>query len=250
MSLPFEPARTHALLLDIEGTTTPISYVSDTLFPFAAAHVEEFLQQHSADNKITQLMEQLRVHWEAEAKERGTDLPPWTDASLSEHLHSAAAYVRYLIKQDSKITPLKSLQGRIWEAAYRSGNLRGEVYPDVPLAFNRWRAQGRRIAIFSSGSILAQQLLFAHSTAGDLTLFLDAFFDTTTGSKHEAQSYRRVATALSSVPGKILFLSDATAELDAARAAGMQTALSVRPELKRPAALDHPGFTTFDEVFP
>jgi enolase-phosphatase E1 len=238
-------------LLDIEGTTTPISYVSDTLFPFAAAHVEEFLQRHSADNKVTQLMEQLRVHWEeVEAKERGTDPPRWTDASLSEHLHSAAAYVRYLIKQDSKITPLKSLQGRIWEAAYRSGNLRGEVYPDVPLAFNRWRAQGRRIAIFSSGSILAQQLLFAHSTAGDLTRFLDAFFDTTTGSKREAQSYSRVATSLSFVPGKILFLSDATAELDAARAAGMQTALSVRPELKRPAVLDHPCFTTFDEVFP
>jgi len=237
-------------LLDIEGTTTPISYVSDTLFPLATANVEEFLQRHSADTKITQLMEQLRVHWQAEAKERGTDLPPWTDASSPEHLHSAAAYVRYLIKQDSKITPLKSLQGRIWEAAYRSGNLRGEVYPDVPLAFNRWRAQGRRIAVFSSGSILAQQLLFAHSTAGDLTLFLDAFFDTTTGSKREAQSYSRVATALSFVPGKILFLSDATAELDAARAAGMQTALSVRPELKRPAVLDHACFTTFDEVFP
>ena len=249
MSLPFE-LRTQAILLDIEGTTTPVSFVSGTLFPFAATHVEEFLLLHSADHEIAQLVEQLRVHWEADARERGTDLPAWTEASSSERLRSAAAYVRSLIKRDSKITPLKFLQGRIWEAGYGSGKLQGEVYPDVPLAFSRWSAQDRRIATFSSGSILAQQLLFAHSTAGDLTLFLDAFFDTTTGSKREAQSYSRVATALSFVPGKILFLSDATAELDAARAAGMQTALSVRPELKRPAVLDHACFTTFDEVFP
>jgi len=250
LSLPFEPARTQAVLLDIEGTTTPISYVSDTLFPFAAALVEQYLQRHSADSEITQLVEQLRVHWEADSRQRSTDLPPWSDASSSERLHSAAAYVRSLIKRDSKITPLKSIQGRIWEAGYRSGELHGEVYPDVPLAFNRWRAQGRRIAIFSSGSILAQQLLFAHSTAGDLTLFLDAFFDTTTGSKHEAQSYSRIAAALSFAPAEILFLSDATVELDAARAAGMYTALSLRPQVQRPVVSDHPWFRTFDEVFP
>ena len=250
LSLPFESALSHAILVDIEGTTTPISFVYHTLFPFAATHVEEFLQGHSTDNEVSHLAEQLRVHREAHAGERGTDFPPWSDASVSERLHSVAAYVRYLIERDSKITPLKSLEGRIWEDGYHRGELRGEVYPDVPIAFTRWRAQGRRIASFSSGSIRAQQLLFAHSTAGDLTGFLDAFFDTTTGTKHEAQSYQRIAAALSSAPADILFLSDATAELDAAGAAGMQTAFSLRPDVNKPALLAHPCFRTFDEVFP
>lgn len=250
LSLPIESARAHAILLDIEGTTTPISFVYHTLFPFAAAHVEEFLEQRSTDNEVTHLVEQLRLQREAHAGQPRADLPPWRDASVEERLHSAVSYVRYLIERDSKITPLKSLQGKIWEAGYRSGQLRGEVYSDVPLAFMRWRAQGRRIAIFSSGSILAQQLLFAHSTAGDLTKFLDAFFDTTTGAKHEAESYRRIAAAVSFAPADILFLSDVTAELDAARAAGMHTALSLRPEVKSPTLLVHPCFRTLDEVFP
>jgi enolase-phosphatase E1 len=247
---PFEPAGTKAILLDIEGTTTPISFVSDTLFPFAAARVEDFLEQHAEDGEITQLVDQLRVQWEADAKDGSTELPEWSSASASERLHSATAYVRYLIKRDRKITPLKSLQGRIWQGGYQSGELYGQVYPDVPLALSRWRVQGRRIAIFSSGSVLAQQLLFTYSTAGDLTQFLDAFFDTTTGSKQEAQSYSRIAAALSLATDTILFLSDTTAELDAARAAGMQTALSLRSEMKRPAVLDHPCFTTFDDIFP
>ena len=250
LSLPFESVLARALLLDIEGTTTPISFVYHELFPFAAAHVEEFLEQHSTDNEVSDIVEQLRIHWEARAGHCVTDFPSWSDASVSQRLHSAAAYVRFLIERDNKITPLKSLQGRIWEEGYRNGELRGQVYPDVPSAFTRWRSQGCRIATFSSGSIKAQHLLFAHSTAGDLNRFLDAFFDTTTGPKHEAQSYRRIAAALSFAPGDVLFLSDATAELDAARAAGMRTAFSLRPDVKRPAALVHPSFTTFDEVFP
>jgi enolase-phosphatase E1 len=153
------------------------------------------------------------------------------------------------MERESKVTVLKSLQGKIWEAGYRNGELRGEVYPDVPHAFIRWGAQGRRIAIFSSGSILAQQLLFAHSTAGDLTKFLDAFFDTTTGAKQDPQSYHRIAATLSLPPAEILFLSDVTAELDAASAAGMQTALSLRPDVTTPPVLAHPCFRTFDEVF-
>jgi len=242
----FESAR--AILLDIEGTTTPISFVYRTLFPFAAAHVEEFLQQHSTDDEVSDLVAQLRVHREAQA-EHSVNLPPWSDVSVGERLHSAAAYVRYLMERDSKITLLKSLQGKIWEAGYRSGELRGDVYPDVPHALVRWRAQGRRVAIFSSGSILAQKLLFAHSTAGDLTKFLDAFFDTTTGAKQDPQSYQCIAAALALTPREILFLSDVTAELDAARAAGMQTVLSLRPDVTKPGRLAHPCIRTFDEVF-
>ena len=151
--------------------------------------------------------------------------------------------------RDRKSTGLKSLQGKIWEAGYRSGELRGEVYEDVPRAFARWKEQQRIIAIFSSGSVLAQRLLFAHSTAGDLTGYLQAYFDTTTGAKQEAESHRRIAEALQSQPPEILFLSDVVAELDAARLAGMQTALCVRAELSPPAGA-HPVIHAFDEVFP
>ena len=249
LSLPFDPVRTRAILLDIEGTTTPISFVYRTLFPFAAAHVEEFLERHSSDREVSDVVEQLRLQREADSRNIA-DLPPWSDASLTQRLHSAAAYVRYLIERDSKMTALKSLQGKIWQAGYRAGQLRGEVYQDVAPGFIRWHAHGRRIAIFSSGSILAQQLLFRHSSAGDLTELLSAYFDTNTGSKRATKSYRDIAAALSVTPGEIVFLSDTAAELDAAHAAGMQTALSLRPEVKQPAELAHPFIATFDEVFP
>jgi enolase-phosphatase E1 len=249
LSLPVDSARTRVILLDIEGTTTPISFVYRTLFPFAAAHAEEFLQRHSTDHEVSDLVEQLRRHREEQAR-TVADLPSWNDASLAERRHSTAAYVRYLIGHDSKITPLKALQGKIWEAGYRQGKLRGELYPDVAPAFFRWHTQRRRIAIFSSGSVLAQKLLFAHSIAGDLTGFIAAFFDTTTGAKGEAQSYRRIANTLSFTPAEILFISDVAGELDAARAAGIETALSLRPEVEKPVALVHPGIRTFDEVFP
>ncbi|HEX2714099.1 MAG TPA: acireductone synthase, partial [Candidatus Acidoferrales bacterium] len=145
---------------------------------------------------------------------------------------------------------LKSLQGKIWEAGYRSGELRGRVYPDVAPALARWRAQQRRIAIFSSGSVLAQRLLFSHSTVGDQTPYIGFYFDITTGPKQEQQSYLRIAAALGLPPADILFLSDAAAELDAACRAGMHTALCVRSGPAAPASASHPSVKTFDEVFP
>jgi enolase-phosphatase E1 len=149
--------------------------------------------------------------------------------------------------RDRKSTALKSLQGRIWEEGYRAGQLRGQVYPDVPRAFARWRAQGRDLAIFSSGSVLAQRLLFSGSEAGDLTQAIRAFFDTTTGAKSDPESYRKIAAALGQAPAAVLFLSDVTAELDAARGAGMATRLCVR-EGNAPEAADHPVVRTFDGV--
>jgi enolase-phosphatase E1 len=149
--------------------------------------------------------------------------------------------------RDRKSTALKSVQGRIWEEGYRSGRLQGQVYPDVPRAFARWRAQGREAAIFSSGSVLAQKLLFSRSDAGDLTPYLRAYFDTATGAKGDAESYRKIARALGREPPAVLFLSDVIAELNAARAAGLQTALCVRAGAA-PAPADHPVVRSFDEV--
>ena len=224
------------MLLDIEGTTTPIEFVHNVLFAYARAHIQEFLDRHGSDPAVAADIALLRAEHAAE-----TSPPP---------MASVTAYVRWLMDRDSKATSLKSLQGRIWEQGYRAGELRGEVYPDVPAALQRWRRQGIEIAIFSSGSVQAQRNLFAHTTAGDLTGFIRAYFDTTTGPKSAPQSYAGIAGALERDPSAVLFLSDVGAELDAARAAGMQTALCVRaraPDTAVPSSA-HPVIRTFDDV--
>ncbi len=246
MPLP-SSADIRALLLDIEGTTTPIDFVLKTLFPFASVRAEGFLRRRSNDAEIKQLIAELRSTWSGAAS---SGAPVWIEGTPDEKLSSAAAYVRWLIARDSKITPLKALQGKIWEEGFRSGELKGDVYPDVVPAFNRWREQGRHIAIFSSGSVLAQRLLFSHSTAGDLSCFLEAYFDTSTGPKREPSSYQGIASALGINAQQLLFISDVEAELDAAHTAHLHTAHSLRPGIAPPSKPFHPAIRTFDELFP
>lgn len=249
MAAPLFPERIRALLLDIEGTTTPVDFVFGALFPFARARVDDFLSRHYTEDEVASALEALRRQREADAQQF-PDLPPWRQDSPAALIPSAAAYVQWLIDRDRKFTPLKFLQGRIWESGYRSGELRGQVYPDVAPAFRRWRAQGRTIAIFSSGSVLAQKLLFAHSTAGDLSPYIEFYFDTTTGPKQDEQSYRQIAAALKLPPADVLFLSDVLAELDAARSTGMHTTLCVRPGSPKPSRPTHPVISSFDEILP
>lgn len=224
--MAFDSAAIRAVLLDIEGTTTPVDFVYGTLFPYARTRMRDFLEQHAAQPEVASGMEALRREHATESQRDATP-PPWLDAP-ERRVDSAFAYALWLMEQDRKSTPLKSLQGRIWQAGYASGELRGQVYPDVPPALARWKQQGRRVAIFSSGSVQAQQLLFRHSDAGDLTPLIDAYFDTTTGPKQHPESYHRIAAALALPPASILFVSDVTAELDAARAAGLQTLQCLR----------------------
>ncbi len=245
------PERVRAILLDIEGTTTPIDFVYGTLFPFARARISDFVRRHLDRGDVREDIKALRQEHAREAP--GTPgLPAWPAGSAEADADAAVAYILWLMDGDRKSTPLKSLQGKIWEAGYRSGELRGAVYPDVAPAFRRWRAQGRTIAIFSSGSVLAQKLLFGHSTVGDLALYIGSYFDTTTGPKQEAQSYQRIAAVLGLPAAEIVFLSDVIAELDAARRAGAATLLCLRPG--HPAAStaggSHPAIHTFDELFP
>jgi enolase-phosphatase E1 len=150
--------------------------------------------------------------------------------------------------RDRKSTALKALQGRIWDEGFRAGLLRAPVYPDVAPALGRWNAGGVEACIFSSGSVLAQRLVFGHSSAGDLTPLLAAFFDTTTGPKREPDSYRSIAAVRGRAPTDWLFLSDTAEELDAARAAGMQTALVVRPGAAERAVTAHPVVRSFEEL--
>ena len=214
------------VLLDIEGTTTPIEFVHHVLFPYARARVRDFLRSRATDEGVRADIALLRREHASEHP-RPSDLPPWDSA---DELKSAEAFVYWLMDRDRKSTGLKSLQGRIWETGYRAGDLKGkgEVYADVRPALARWRDAGKRIAIFSSGSVQAQRNLFANTSAGDLSAFLSAYFDTTTGPKREMHSYQRIAAELGSRPEEVLFVSDVSAELDAARAAGMRTALCVR----------------------
>jgi enolase-phosphatase E1 len=230
------------LLLDIEGTTTPVTFVTEVLFPFARRRLREFLTAHADESAVGAELAGL----EREHARESTEKPPAWNAG--DRVGSACAYLEWLMDRDRKTTPLKALQGMIWQDGYASGALRAIVYDDVKPAFERWRASGREIAIFSSGSVLAQKLLFAHTNAGDLTPFLAAYFDTTVGAKRETSSYARIATSLQRRTQELLFVSDVAAELEAAQSAGLSTALCHRPGAAAPAAGAHRKILSFAEL--
>jgi enolase-phosphatase E1 len=167
-----------AILLDIEGTTTPISFVHNVLFPYSQLHLESFLAQHAESPEVSSDIELLRAEHSADVSD-GRQAPPLVEP-----------YLHWLIKQDRKSPALKSLQGKIWQYGYRDGSLRSSVFADVPVAMQRWRKEGINVSIFSSGSVLAQKLLFAHTESGDLTKLIDSYFDTGVGKKTDSASYR------------------------------------------------------------
>lgn len=208
-----------AVITDIEGTTTPIAFVRDTLFPFARARMAAFAATEAASAHI------------AEVADMAPGRPP-VDTLL-----------RWM-DEDAKVTPLKALQGLIWDAGYADGTLKGALYPDVAPALRRWSRAGLRLHVYSSGSVAAQRLLFGHSVDGDLTGLFAGFFDTRVGPKREPDSYDRICIAINVPPHEALFLSDVEAELDAASAAGLRTCQLVReadgtvPSDRHPTAVD------------
>lgn len=193
------------VLLDIEGTTTPITFVHDVLFPFSKRHLKRYV----ADPE------------------------------------RAARLLRY-IEEDRKDPELKELQGRIWQEGYASGELVSVLYPDVKPALEKWKAAGKSLGIYSSGSVQAQKLLFAHTQVGDLTPLFSDYFDTKVGAKRQRSAYERIVKSLGRPAGEILFLSDVTEELDAAAAAHMKTTQLVRPGTA--AGTHHPVVASFDEL--
>jgi enolase-phosphatase E1 len=251
MTINLNEASARLILLDIEGTTTPIDFVYKTLFPFARARVKDYLGRNWGAPEVQSEVAQLRAERSADASQGLNPPAPAPPAapegeSSSEQIESAVAYIHWLMDRDRKSTPLKAIQGRIWQEGYRAGELFSEVFDDVPPAFARWRRQNKLICIYSSGSALAQKLLFAHTAAGDLTGYIYRYFDTTIGHKIEAGSYQKIAEGLRSAPAEIVFISDAIAELDAASAAGMKTILAMRPG-NRPVELpvNHPTVDSF-----
>jgi enolase-phosphatase E1 len=192
------------VLTDIEGTTSAIAFVKETLFPFAEAALDGFLASRGDDPAVAALM----------AGVPGPD---------------RIATLRGWMAGDVKATPLKTLQGMIWEAGFRDGRLRGHLWPDVAPCLRAWHGAGIGLAVYSSGSVAAQKLLFGHSESGDLLPLFSGFFDTRVGHKREAPSYAAIASALAVAPGDILFLSDVVEELDAAAESGLATCQLVRP---------------------
>jgi enolase-phosphatase E1 len=215
----------HVVLLDIEGTTTPIAFVYDVLFPFARAHLRAYLQQNADSTAVREAVALLRDEWTRDAA-LDEKPPDWPDDRAPA---SAAPYVEWLMDRDRKSPALKLLQGLIWQRGYAEGVLRGDVFADVAPAFRRWRERGVAIAIYSSGSVLAQRLLFSTTPSGNLTTEVAAFFDTAVGPKTSRDSYRRIADALRVPAGEMLFVSDVRGELDAAESAGCRVLLAVRP---------------------
>lgn len=196
-----------AILTDIEGTTSAVSFVFDVLFPFARKHLPGFVRQNAGQPAVAQQLQAVR------------DQAGEPDADVERVI----AILLEWIAEDRKATPLKALQGMVWEQGYNAGQLKGHVYPDAVDALKHWYQQGYRLYVYSSGSIQAQQLIFGCSEAGDLSGLFSGYFDTTSGPKREAQSYQTIAQAMDCRAGDILFLSDIVEELDAARAAGMAT---------------------------
>lgn len=210
------------VLTDIEGTTSAIAFVKETLFPFAEAALDRVLDAHGGQPEVAALL------GEVPGPDRRTTLRRW-------------------MAEDVKATVLKSLQGLIWRAGFEDGRLRGHLWPDVPGALRAWHAAGIGLAVYSSGSAEAQRLLFCHSEAGDLAPLFRGFFDTRMGAKRDAACYARIAAELGEAPGAILFLSDVAEELDAARASGLLTCQLVRaadgtaPSGRHPEAPDFPA---------
>lgn len=230
-----------AVLTDIEGTTSSVAFVYEVLFPYAAARLETFCAAPPDEPEVAQALARLAEEHREEASRvpPPADLPPFGDG---------APYARYLMERDRKSTGLKQLQGVIWERGYRDGTLRGHVYPDVPPALEAWTAAGLRLRVFSSGSVRAQRLLFAHTEQGDLTGLFEGFHDTTTGAKLDPGSYAAIAAAYGLPSTDILFLSDHTGELDAAAACGMRTGCLVRPGNAPVDPGPHPVYRSFAEL--
>ena len=227
------------ILLDIEGTTTPIAFVYEMLFPFVRKELKTFFQKNAADSKVQEIVRALNLEHEDDLR-RDIGTPAWDNPPL--------AYVTWLMDQDRKSTALKVLQGKIWENGYRSGKLAGQVFPDVLPALERWKKYRMDVRIFSSGSELAQRLLFASTPAGDLNRFLRGYFDTSVGPKTEVESYKKIAQAFALTPEQIVFISDVTRELDPARTSGMSTFLCLRLGNHPQVVHGHRTITSFDQV--
>ncbi len=226
------------VLLDIEGTTCPLSFVSGTLFPYAARELGLYLERHHQDGTVQMHCQAVIEAWQQDSDPQARQL--WNQAQTCDsvevggitvrpwHGSEIEPYLQWLIASDRKLTPLKELQGMVWAEGYARGELVGDLFEEVPGVLQEWQQQGLVLGVYSSGSIAAQKLLYGHSQAGDLCPLFSHWFDTHSGGKHEIDSYKRICAAMDVEPQHVLFISDSMAELQAAAAADLQVVLSDR----------------------
>ena len=242
------------VLLDIEGTTCPVSFVSQVLFPYASAQLLPYLQQHHTETSIRSLLAEIHSAWrndtspEAMALAKGvnrlSDHGEWVEQTEFAP-EEACLYLNWLIHQDRKLTALKDLQGLIWEEGYQQGRLIAPLFDDVPAALQRWNVSGITLSVYSSGSIQAQKLLYTHSNAGNLSHLFSHWFDTRTGAKNQPTSYANIALVLQATPEQVLFISDSPDEVSAAKSAGMAVVFSRRPGNSYHNTKEFPTIETF-----
>ena len=216
------------ILLDIEGTTCPTSFVSDTLFPYAYTHLEGFLNEHRENNEIQSLIDEAWGEWQADTDASSKDLLSKALMENSSEIENICSYLHHLITIDRKSSALKDLQGRIWREGYEKGDLCSSLYPETIEALSKLKQQDYVLAVYSSGSISAQKLLYRHTADGDQTALFSHWFDTRTGNKKESKSYSDISIAMNIPVEKVLFVSDSYAECNAAEKAGMSVLFSLR----------------------
>ena len=218
-----------AIVTDIEGTTSSLTFVKDVLFPYARDHIPAYVKEHEAE--IGAILDEVRAI-EGRPDLTADDIVPIFQTWIAE---------------DRKVTPLKTLQGMVWKAGFESGAFKGHIYDDAADALQTWAKAGLTLCVYSSGSVAAQKLLYGHSERGDLTPLFSGYFDTVTGPKLDADSYAKIAGSLDLAPEEILFLSDHTGEIDAAEAAGLRTVLLDR-EGDQPADTRYRTARTFADI--
>ncbi|KAG5272487.1 hypothetical protein AALO_G00166080 [Alosa alosa] len=249
------PANTSVFLLDIEGTTTPITFVKDILFPYIKEHLEDYLSDHWEEDECKQDVHLLKKQTEEDHRlnragpVHAVDQTVHTDEEKA--IREVVDNVLWQMAADRKTTALKQLQGHMWRVAYNTGKIKGEVYQDVVPAIRGWRRQGMKVYIYSSGSVEAQKLLFGYSVEGDLLDLFDGHFDTNIGAKVESKSYERIAERIGCTPEEIMFLTDVTREAKAAEEAGLNVAVVLRPgnlELTDEEQAHYSTITSFSQL--
>lgn len=233
-----------AVLLDIEGTTSSISFVHDVMFPYVREHLAYFLKQHFQRADVQTACDRVAID-----AGQGS-LSAWATTTGKQPMELVIAEVHRLMDGDVKATGLKALQGLVWELGFADRSLRSHVYPDVITSIRRWREAGCDVRIYSSGSIAAQKLFFGHvDLHGDCLDLFTGHYDTTIGSKKEPSSYRAIALDWGVAPQQIIFISDLAAELTAAHEAQLQAVASVRPgNAVLPSDFSLPTIASFDQL--
>ena len=236
------------ILLDIEGTTCPVSFVTETLFPYAQLALKEFLERLKDDPSISRLINNAEDEWMRDQDEQSTTLRQSSEKIQQPKYLKIESYLQLLIASDKKSTALKDIQGKIWKEGYTAGKITSELFEDAYEGLGKWHRQGFTLGIYSSGSVEAQRLLYKYTSRGDIENLFSHWFDTHIGNKKEQISYTTIASAMACKPQNILFISDNSDECDAAKRASLRTLYSLRKGNPQQDGKNHPIISNLGDV--